>query len=317
MKRAPLHLLVPLTALVIAAATACSSGSGSASSASASAKPVGTSAPPCPVEAIPVVVSVDQWGDITQQLAGACGQVTTIISGSSADPHEYEPTPADSATFSKAKLVVMNGLDYDAWAGRVVDTLSPRPPLVNAGEVAGLKSGANPHLWYSPEYVQRTSDAITAQLSQALPGAAAYFGQQNAAWKTAMKPYLDTVQSLKPSSTGSTYGATEPVFTYMADAIGLRDLTPDGYRNASANQAEASPGDLSAFQQSLRSKQMSVLIFNTQTEGAVPDQIKAAAESAGVPVVDVTETVPPGASSFLSWQMQQLDRLRQALGTGK
>src|SRR4051794_6515607 len=103
-------LVALLTLLVAAGATACSSGS--ASPASASAKASGTSAPPCPVAAIPVVVSVDQWGDITQQLAGACGQVTTIISGSSADPHEYEPTPADSATFSKAKLVVMNGLDY-------------------------------------------------------------------------------------------------------------------------------------------------------------------------------------------------------------
>ena len=35
-------------------------------------------------------------------------------------------------------------------------------------------------------------------------------------------------------------------------------------------------------------------IYNTQTEGSVPEQICTAAEAAGVPVVEVTETVPPG-----------------------
>ena len=43
-----------------------------------------------------------------------------------------------------------------------------------------------------------------------------------------------------------------------------------------------------------------MLIYNRQTEGAVPEQLRAAAEQAGVPVVEVTETVAArvdGASS--------------------
>ena len=56
-----------------------------------------------------------------------------------------------------------------------------------------------------------------------------------------------------------------------------------------------------------------MLIYNTQTEGSVPEQIRAAAERAGVPVVEVTETVPPGAQSFEAWQVDQLDCLAKAL----
>ena len=59
---------------------------------------------------------------------------------------------------------------------------------------------------------------------------------------------------------------------------------------------------------------MSVLIYNTQTEGTVPEQIRAAAESAGIPVVNVTETVAPGAKSFEAWQVDQLSSLAKALG---
>jgi zinc/manganese transport system substrate-binding protein len=57
-----------------------------------------------------------------------------------------------------------------------------------------------------------------------------------------------------------------------------------------------------------------VLIYNTQTQGAVPEKIRAAAKEAGVPTVNVTETVAPGAVSFQSWQVDQLDRLAKALG---
>lgn len=57
-----------------------------------------------------------------------------------------------------------------------------------------------------------------------------------------------------------------------------------------------------------------MLIFNTQTEGSVPAQLRAAAEAAGIPVVNVTETVAPGSDSFEAWQVDQLTALAEALG---
>ena len=57
-----------------------------------------------------------------------------------------------------------------------------------------------------------------------------------------------------------------------------------------------------------------MLIYNTQTEGSVPEQIRSAAEDAGIPVVNVTETVAPGAKSFEAWQVDQLTALAKALG---
>ena len=58
---------------------------------------------------------------------------------------------------------------------------------------------------------------------------------------------------------------------------------------------------------------MDVLIYNTQTEGSIPEQIRATAEGASVPVVEVTETVPESAASFARWQVDQLESLAQAL----
>jgi zinc/manganese transport system substrate-binding protein len=289
-------------------------GTGAGSGATGSS-PARVAAPSCPVARTPVVVSVDQWGDIVDELAGDCGAVTTIISGSSADPHDYEPTTGDTAKFATAQLVVVNGLDYDPWATKAVAALSTRPAVVDSGEVVGLREGDNPHIWYGPAYVEQVAAAVTRELGSVSPAAATYFADRAAAWKLAMQPYRDAITKVHGVADGKSYGATETVFDYMASAVGLQDRTPAGYRGAAANGSDPAPGDVNAFQQDLRARAMQVFIYNTQTVGAVPEQIRDTAQGAGVPVVNVTESVPPGVTSFQQWQVAQLDALYRALAS--
>lgn len=267
----------------------------------------------CPTTPVNVVVSVDQWGEIVSELGGGCAKVTTVLASSSVDPHDYEPSPADAATFANAQLVVVNGADYDPWASKFAATSAPKASLVDAGEVTKTAEGANPHLWYDPAAVTAVSDAVTAELSKLAPDAKAYFAEQRSAFTTSMAPYDKLLTDIKAGATGKTYAATESVFDYTADDVGLVNKTPEGYQTASANESDPSPADLEAFRQALADRQIDVLIYNTQTEGSVPEQVRAAAEAAGVPVVDVTETVPPGTTSFEAWQVAQLTSLAKAL----
>ena len=303
MRARPAPVVVTL-AFVLGLAACSSDGGGTVGSSSKEA---------CPVEKVPIVVSVDQWGDIVGQLAGPCGDVTTIISGSSVDPHDYEPTPADSATFTGAELVVVNGLGYDAWADKAVAASGRHPVVVDAGDVVGLEDGANPHLWYSPDYVTKVAAAVTSALKELRPDAASAFDGWHADFVTSLRPYTTAVADVRALAGGATYGATESVFDDMAAAVGLRDLTPPGYRAAAANESEPAPADLHAFEEALQTGTMSVLIYNTQTEGAIPAQLRQTAVKAGVPVVEVTETVAAGATSFVDWQVGQLRRLAAAL----
>ena len=268
----------------------------------------------CPTAPVPVVVSVDQWGDIVRRLAGDCGAVTTIFTSSSADPHDYEPTPAETAEFTGAKLVVVNGLDYDPWADKAVATLDTAPVVVNAGRVVGLKNGDNPHLWYGPEMVYRVADAVTAKLERLRPADAAYFRARHTEWRTSMRPYDAEIATIRAAASGRAYAATEGIFAYMAKAVGLTDRTPPGYASAIANESDPAPGDLHAFEETIAGGRIAVLIDNTQTQGAIPDQIRADARRAGVPVVRVTESVPPRFRTFLAWQLGQLRDLARAVG---
>ncbi|WP_299952903.1 metal ABC transporter solute-binding protein, Zn/Mn family [uncultured Modestobacter sp.] len=338
MPRLALFRRPALTALA-ATATLTLAACGGSSSAGTTTREA--DAESCPGEVLDVVVSVSQWGSIVEQLGGDCATVTTVLASSAVDPHDYEPTTADIAAFSDADLVVLNGADYDHWAADAVATADSDPVVVDAAEVVGIETeehaeeeehaegeehaeeeghahgGVNPHLWYSPEYVQDVAAEVTAQLSELSPDAADHFAEQAQTWESDLQPYLDEVSSLQSAAPGRSYAATESVFQYTGEAIGLTDATPEGYRDAASNETDPAPGDVAAFETALSDGSVDVLVYNSQTEGSVPEQLRAAAESAGVPVVEVTESAPDGEQSFVSWQLDQLQQLSNALGGGQ
>lgn len=320
----PLNLRTLAAGLVLVAPLALAA---CGSDETSTAEPAGD----CPTTPVDVVVSVDQWGDIVSELGGACAKVTTVLAGSSVDPHDFEPSPSDAAKFEGAQLVVINGGHYDEWAAKLAESSAPNAPIVAAIEGAGAHEGethdhgheeeghdhdegTNPHAWYSPAAVSSVADAVTAKLGELAPDAKDYFAQRRTAFTDSMKPYNQLIDDIKTNASGKTYAATEAVFDDMAAAVGLVNRTPEGYQVASSNESDPSPADLDAFLRLLADKGVDVLIYNTQTEGSVPQQIRSAAEAAGVPVVEVTETVSPGTDSFEAWQVDQLTSLAKALG---
>lgn len=265
----------------------------------------------CPGEVLEVVVSVAQWGTLVSQLGGDCATVTTVLA-SGVDPHDHEPTTGDIAAFGDADLVVVNGGHYDEWALDAADVASPRPLVL---EAAALVEDADddPHLWYSPELVPRFADAVTHAMADLSPDAAPYLEQQRLLLTTELQPYVEALGRLRDLAPGRAYAATEPVLDRTARAVGLADATPAGYRSAVGNEGEPSPGDLAAFSAALADGRIDVLVHNTQTSGSLADQIREAAEQAGVPVVEVTESPTDADATFVAWQVGQLEALADAL----
>jgi zinc/manganese transport system substrate-binding protein len=298
------------TAVVLAAigALALTGCSDSGSSGNGVAVRSGDAAA-CPGDVVDVVVSVGQWGDVVGQLGGDCTAVTTIVTSSAIDPHDFEPGTADLAAFTGADVVVLNGAHYDEWAKNVVETLDDEPLVVSAAEVAGVADGEDPHLWYDPAIVEQMSGAITEALIDASPGAGPYLADRAQDWEVELQPYRGAIEKLRAVAAGRTYAATETVFDRMAAAVGLRDLTPEGYRRAVSNEGEPTPGDLADFAAVLSGGDVDVLIQNVQTEGELATSLISAAKDGGVSFVAVTESQPEAGGSFVAWQVAQLEEL--------
>ena len=299
-----------LAGLTVLALTACTGGEGDDDGAAVSSG----NPDACPGEVVDVVVSVSQWSDVVRQVAGDCANVTTIVASGAVDPHDFDPSTADLAAFSDADLVVVNGAHYDEWALDAVATLDDEPPVVDVADISGVTDGEDPHLWYSPEAVHGLAGVLADELAAVSPDSKAYVDERAAAWQADLRRYTDAVVALASVASGHSYAATEAVFDRMATALGLTDVTPEGYRRAASNESDPAPGDLAAFEAALADGSVDVLIYNTQTSGSVPEQLRSAAEEAGVPVVEVTESPEDSGGSFVAWQVAQLSALSEALG---
>ncbi len=300
--------LVAVGSALALATSACGSAG---SSTQATSQPAAA----CPTAPADVAVTTNVWGSIVDQLAGSCANVTTVVTNSAADPHDFEPTAATSSAYASAGLVVMNGLGYDSWSDRILKSLGAgAAPVLNLGTVVGLKPGANPHIWYSPTYVTESATAITAQLKKLVPAASGYFDTQAAQFAESMKPYFEQIAAIKAAHSGTKIGVTESVFDYLAQATGLVVATPPGFLTAVSNDSEPSAVDVAAFRAQLADGTDKVLVNNTASSSPVADQLLAAARRSAVPVVDVTETLSPPGETFQAWQIAQLKNLAQALG---
>ena len=108
-----------------------------------------------------------------------------------------------------------------------------------------------------------------------------------------MRLVVERIAELRKGYAGSAVTATEPVFGYMADALGLK-MRNGRFQLAVMNGTEPSAKDIAAFEKDLRTRAVNVLFYNSQTSSALTERMRTIAANAGVPVVGVTETEPPG-----------------------
>jgi zinc/manganese transport system substrate-binding protein len=105
---------------------------------------------------------------------------------------------------------------------------------------------------------------------------------------------------------------TEPIAHYLLVAAELKDATPEEFTNAIEDGNDPSPAAIAATRQLLSEKQARALVYNIQTQDKVTQDMRTTAETAGVPVVEVTETLPEGLD-YIQWQTQTAESLANAL----
>jgi zinc/manganese transport system substrate-binding protein len=97
----------------------------------------------------------------------------------------------------------------------------------------------------------------------------------------------------------------------MADALGLV-MRNSRFQLAVMNGTEPGASTIAAFERDLRHRAVKALLYNTQTGEALAARMRRIADEAGVPVVAMTETLPPG-KTYEQWMLSQLDALDRAL----
>lgn len=270
---------------------------------------------PTPNATPTVVASTDVWGSIAARVAGDDALVTSVISGT-LDPHSFAPAPTTVAAIEDAALVVYNGGGYDAW---VEEILANRPEVAAVDAYAlldraavGEGQPANEHVFYELNTAKSVANRIAERLAAVDPSHAPQYRSRAVEFSREADSTLEREHAIRTTFPGAAVVATEPVAHYLLLAAGLADKTPEGLTNAVEQDTDPAPADIAEMLDLLSAHQVAALILNDQTMTGATRQIRDAAQRAGVPTVEVTETLPVGAD-YLSWQADTVGRLTAAL----
>ena len=254
-----------------------------------------------------IVAAENFYGGVAQEIAGNSAAVTSILSNPNQDPHEFTTDAATAMAVANADIVIYNGLGYDDWMNKLLGVQGSKAGriVIRAADLIGAKAGDNPHIWYDP----RTMPALAARLAEILKQP-----DNLAAFQKEMKSVTAKIAEVKSAHSGTVVTATEPVFGYMADALGFK-MENYEFQLAVMNDTEVSFQQAADFEKSLHDKSMKILFYNSQVTDPVTQRMQEIAKKNGVAVIGVTETQPPDAKNYADWMLTELNQVATALET--
>jgi zinc/manganese transport system substrate-binding protein len=132
-----------------------------------------------------VVTTFSVLGDIVSQLTDDEIDIINLVPGDT-DPHLFEPGPKEINRIREARILFANGLHYEPWLDRLVQTSSMPLLVVYASRKAKprmtMKNGlevVDPHAWNSPPELVSYIQVISEELAKAFPNEAKDIGQRS------------------------------------------------------------------------------------------------------------------------------------------
>lgn len=238
----------------------------------------------------------DVWGSVARAVTGGHVPVKSILTGAHADPHSYQASPADAAAIVDAELVIYNGGGYDPWVDQVLAG-HPGVQAVDAYSLLGAvgdDDAPNEHVFYDPNVAKAVAATIADRLADLDPSNSGNYRANAAEFSRGADAIAISEHAIATTYPDAAVIATEPVVHYLLAAAGLKNRTPATFIAANENGNDPTPADMAAVLDMIAGREVAALLVNPQTPTAATDELQVAARRAGVPITELTETLPSG-----------------------
>ena len=239
-------------------------------------------APAHTAEPLRVVATFSILGDLVQQVGGQRVAVQTLV-GLGGDAHVFQPTPTHARQVGQAQLVVSNGLGYEGWMPRLLQSTGYKGPQVIATKgVRPIEGGKDhdhdhdhghddPHAWQSVPnaivYVANIADGLCAAdaagCADYRTGAARTTdalkkldAEIRAAWASIPLPERKVITS-------------HAAYAYYGQAYGVRFLSPQGV----STESEASAKGVAQLVRQIRRDGVRALFIENVSDPRLIQQI--------------------------------------------
>jgi zinc/manganese transport system substrate-binding protein len=266
-----------------------------------------------------VVATFSILADFVKNVGGDRVDVKALV-GPNGDAHVYQPTPSDAKTLGDARLVLVNGLGFEGWMGRLVKASGTKAAMVTATK--GVKprkmeedghAEADPHAWQSVPnakiYVANIRDALVAADPA---GKSAY--EANAAAYLAKLDALDAEVKAAVAAIPADRRkiiTTHDAFGYFGAAYGVAFIAPQGV----STESEVSARDVAKIITQIRKQKIPAVFLENVTDERLLRRIadESGARVGGTLYSDALTDGQGPAPTYLDMMRHNVKQLAAAL----
>ena len=298
-----------------------------------------------------VVATFSILGDMVQQVGGDRVKVTSLV-GPDGDTHVYRPTPKAAKAIAQTKVLFVNGLEFEGWIERLVESSGFKGRMVTATvgiealkmeeeghhddhdkhgkkdhhddhDKHGKKDGHehhnhgeyDPHAWHSLANARIYVRNIVDGLAAADPqGAKAYRANAERYIKEIKSLESEMEKAMKSvSADGRKVVTPHDAFGYLGSTYGIKFLAPVGI----STEAEASAGDVAKLIRQIKKQKISAIFVENITDRRLLDQIvrETGARVGGTLYSDALSKANGPAGTYLDLMRHNIRTLVKALGS--
>ncbi|MDG4903927.1 MULTISPECIES: zinc ABC transporter substrate-binding protein AztC [unclassified Mesorhizobium] len=280
-----------------------------------------------------VVASFTVIADFAKNVGGDRVNITTIV-GPDGDAHVYEPTPADAVAMAGADVVLVNGLHFEGFLQRLVDTSATKATIVtltkgvtpiafkpefadaDAAEGAGTGGGKtvnDPHAFQSIAnakiYVKNIADAFCAADSagcDSYKANAAAYTQKLGALEGEVTTAIQAIPEAKRVVITS-----HDAFGYFEHAYGLTFLAPQGI----STDSEPSAADVAKLVNQVKEDKAAAIFIENITNPRLIEQIasETGIKVGGTLYSDALSPPDGPASTYIDMMHNNIEQFKGAL----
>ncbi len=261
---------------------------------------------------INIVAAENFYGQLAKEIGGNQVNVQSIISNPDSDPHLFTTSPSTSKVLSQAQIIIYNGADYDSWMQQMLNNVDrSKVIIINVADLVGVKSGQNPHIWYKPTTFPKLAQVVAQKINQLSPQNKTQVNNNLQKFITENQKTNQLINQVKSKYANTPVTATEPVFGYMADALGFQMQGLD-FQWKIMNDTDPTPKMIANYQALLTGKKVKILFYNSQVSDSITKNMQNLAKQNSIPIVGVTETMPNN-QSINQWLTSEISATENAL----
>ena len=254
---------------------------------------------------ISIVTSTNVYANIAQNVLGKYGKASAIITNSSTDPHDFEPTTADAKKVQDAKIIIANGLGYDSWLPKLAKSNNKSAVLVGE-DLMKLKNGANPHIWFDLNMPTKYVNYLIKRLAKIDKKHAAYYKENGATYLAKINKIKRIAASVDGAKQKPVY-VSEPIFDYALKATHFK-IGDKAFEEAIENETDPSAKIIHQMNQTIDKRGISFFVKNSQVNSSTVNNFVKRAKAKNIPILQVRETIP-NDTTYIEWMTENYQNL--------